>query len=119
MSTETMSTARETLGQLQPAIRTLGRLCEVGAFASLPATDVQVKTTYADGGMRPVVVVSAHEGLSDFEAWREILGIRPEDVFYRELSTSAVLLAQTLWDGVRVEIHAYGSMPVSSGAVAA
>lgn len=101
----------ESLHRLEPAIRTLGHLAT--AFSHLPATDMAVKTVYESDEFRPAVVISLHDGLTDFEAWREVLGIRPEDVKHRLLTMAVSLAAATEWGGVWIEVHGYGPLPVT------
>ncbi|MFD8545789.1 hypothetical protein [Streptomyces sp. NPDC059649] len=103
----------ESLTRLVPAISTLDRLADT--FGHLPATDMSVHTAY-DPQLRrdrAAVVISVHDGLSDFELWREALGIRPEAVTYRLLPTGESLTAETEWDGTWVEVHGYGPPPVT------
>jgi hypothetical protein len=102
----------ESLHRLEPAIRALGHLAK--AFSHLPTTDVEVRTVYRHDAFRAAVVISVHEGLADFEAWREALGILPEDVKHALLPTAASLRAETEWGGVWIEVHGYGPLPVTA-----
>ncbi|MGW0559953.1 hypothetical protein ACWDZ4_04805 [Streptomyces sp. NPDC003016] len=88
----------ENLSRLESAVHTLAEMS--GGFGYLPVTDVMVRTTYRPDEFGPVIVISVHEGLADFEAWREALGILPEDVTHALLPTAASLRAETEWDGV-------------------
>ncbi|WP_267242856.1 hypothetical protein [Streptomyces sp. PR69] len=89
-----------------------------GPFGHLPVTDVTVGTTYRPDAYGPVIVISVHEGLADFEAWREALGIRPEDVTHRLLPNCASLTAEAEWGGVWIELHGYGPLPATAPAPA-
>ncbi|MET8534749.1 hypothetical protein ABZV67_23210 [Streptomyces sp. NPDC005065] len=99
----------ESLHRLEPALRILAQMA--GPFGSLPTTDVAVHTTYRPDEFGAVIVISLHDGLTDFEAWREALEIAPDDVRLSLLPTAASLRAETEWGGVWIEVHGYGPLP--------
>ncbi|MFC4611502.1 hypothetical protein ACFO9E_27480 [Streptomyces maoxianensis] len=102
----------ENLHRLEPALRILAQMA--GPFGFLPTTDVAVRTTYRPDEFGAVIVISVHDGLADFEAWREALGIRPEDVTFSLLPSVASLRAQTEWGGAWIEVHGYGPLPTNA-----
>lgn len=111
----------DSLHRLATATLALGRMAEV--FGYLPVTDVSVQTIYRDGQFGPAVVISVHDGLTDFEAWREALGIDTDDVKLSLLASAAALRAEAQWCGTWIEVHGYGPLPLTpeqqAGAVAA
>jgi hypothetical protein len=91
-------------------------------FGHLPAPDVQVSPIYPDR-----LELRLHDDLNGFEAWREALGIAPDDVVYREQSNgrTRVLKASTVYAGAEVVLFGYGNVtalaapaPVPAGGAA-
>lgn len=80
-------------------------------FAHLPAADLVVSTIDPD-----LLDLSFHDGLDAFEAWREVLGISPETVSYREQSVGStrVLQVETGYAGARVRLTGYADIPPRS-----
>ncbi|MGW3629122.1 hypothetical protein ACWD7F_03015 [Streptomyces sp. NPDC005122] len=76
-------------------------------FGSLPAPYVQVSPVYPDR-----LTLSLHDGLPDFEAWREALGIAPETVTCRAQANGVrhVLCAFVSYEGAELELVAYGDI---------
>lgn len=61
--------------------------------------------------------VHLHDGLGDFEAWREALGIPVDEVVFRVGPHSTVMRADTTFAGVRVTVVGYSS-PIAATAPA-
>lgn len=82
----------------------------------LPAPDVHVSRLYPDQ-----LVLSVHDDLGTFEAWREALGIDPDTIERRLQSadTTAVLTASTTIADASVELVGYGPNVALLAAVAA
>lgn len=81
----------------------------------LPAPDVQVSPIYPER-----LVLSVHDSLGSFEAWREALGIDP-DTIERKLQssdTTVVLKASTTIADASVELVGYGPNVALLAAVA-
>lgn len=112
MSAETL-----TLDGLAVALRVL-RLLAVD-FGHLPAPDVAVSTVFPDQ-----LALTFHNNLTAFEAWRDALGIRPDDVVYREQSSgrTRVLLASADYAGATLELTGFGDVdtpaPAATGGAA-
>lgn len=77
-------------------------------FPDLPAADVSVSTVFPN-----MLELSFHNGLGDFEAWRQALGIEPGSVTYREQSggRTRVLRVETDYAGARLRLTGYGEIP--------
>ncbi|BBC35861.1 uncharacterized protein SGFS_071550 [Streptomyces graminofaciens] len=101
-----------TLDGLAVPLRVL-RLLAVD-FGHLPAPEIDVSTIYPDR-----LVLRFHHDLADFEAWRDALGIAPDDVAYREQSDgrTRVLKAHVEYAGAVLELIGYGDVqaPVPVG----
>ncbi|MFF0729930.1 hypothetical protein [Streptomyces sp. NPDC004134] len=94
-----------TLDGLAVPLRVL-RLLRVD-FGHLPAPDVQVSPIYPNR-----LQLTFHNGLSDFESWREALAVAAEAVAYREQSDgrTRVLRAYGDYAGAEVELTGYGDV---------
>jgi hypothetical protein len=95
----------QTLDDLTAPLRVL-RLLAVD-FGHLPAPDVQVSPIYPER-----LELRLHDDLNGFEAWREAVGIAPDDVVYREQSDgrTRVLKASTVYAGAEVVLFGYGTV---------
>ncbi|WP_326729944.1 hypothetical protein [Streptomyces phaeochromogenes] len=95
-----------TLDDLAVPLRAL-RLLTVD-FGHLPAPTVGISPIYPNR-----LDLSLHSGLPGFEAWREALGIAPEDVTYRVQSDgrTRVLRAIAAYAGAELELTGYGDVP--------
>ncbi|MFF4573659.1 hypothetical protein [Streptomyces sp. NPDC001410] len=91
-----------TLDDLAVVLRAL-RLLAVD-FGHLPAPDVQVSTIYPHR-----LELRFHDNLPGFEAWRESVGVAPDDVVYREQSDgrTRVLKASADYAGAALELTGY------------
>lgn len=74
-------------------------------FPLLPAPHIDVNTIYPTR-----LTLSFHDGLGDFEAWREALSIDPAAVYQGTQSgdMTLVLRASATRDDVLVQLIAYG-----------
>ncbi|MEU0254483.1 hypothetical protein ABZ299_18660 [Streptomyces sp. NPDC006184] len=112
MSDETLA-----LDDLAAALRAL-RLLAMD-FGHLPAPDVQVSTIYPDR-----LKLTFHNGLDDFEVWRQALEISPQDVVYREQNTGRTRVLNTVaaYAGAVLELTGYSDadtpVPVAAGGAA-
>jgi len=61
------------------------------------------------------IKVNLHEGLGDFEAWREALSVPVDDIDFAVSSHNTVLRIDTVFAGVRLEIVGY-SDPIAADA---
>ncbi|GAA0960948.1 hypothetical protein [Streptomyces rhizosphaericus] len=79
-------------------------------FGHLPAPTVSVSPIYPER-----LELSLHSDLPGFEAWREALGIAPEDVNYRVQrdGRTQVLRTTTTYVGAELELVGYGDVPAS------
>lgn len=96
-----------TLNGLSVPLRAL-RLLAVD-FGHLPAPDVQMTPIYPNR-----LELRFHNGLPDFEVWREALGISPDDVAYRVQSEgrTRVLKASADFAGATLELVGYSDVCV-------
>ena len=99
-------TAR-TLADLNAPLMAL-RLLGV-EFAHLPAPHVSVSTLFPD-----LLDLSFHGGFAGFEAWREALGIDPEDVVHHVQGDgrTGVLDVHGAFGGARLRLTGYATVPV-------
>lgn len=74
-------------------------------FGHLPAADIQLGTVYLDQ-----VRISVHDGLGDFETWREALGLSAEEVEHRELPSSMSLAVSGAYAGAAVQLIGFGPL---------
>ncbi|WP_320774619.1 hypothetical protein [Streptomyces sp. CRN 30] len=95
-----------TLQDLAAPLRVL-RLLAVD-FGHLPAPHVQVSPVYPER-----LEMRFHDDLPGFEAWREALGVAPDEVVYREQSDgrTRVLMAMAAYAGAAVELTGFGDIP--------
>jgi hypothetical protein len=104
-----------TLDDLATPLRAL-RLLTVD-FGHLPAPTLSVSTVYPDR-----LELSFHDGLPAFEAWREALGVAPDDVVYREQNDgqTRVLRAMAGYAGAVLKLTGYGDIctPATVGVAA-
>ncbi|WP_460067131.1 hypothetical protein [Streptomyces sp. YKOK-I1] len=108
MSTETL-----TLDGLAVSLRVL-RLLAVD-FGRLPAPTIDVSPIFPDQlGLR------FHDDLAGFEAWREALGIVPDNVDYREQGdcSTHVLKASVDYAGAVLELTGFGDVDTPAPAAA-
>jgi hypothetical protein len=81
----------------------------------LPAASIELSSWHGDGGTSTLVTIHLHDTLSDFETWREALGIDPDAVTASLSSHRLALRAATVRDGVEINVIAYGE-PVPAAA---
>lgn len=97
---------RLTLDDLAVPLRALRLLA--ADFGHLPAPTVRVSPIYPDR-----LELSLHSGLPGFEAWREALGIAPEDVnhWLQDDGRTQVLRTTVAYAGAELELIGYGDIP--------
>ncbi|MDX3226081.1 hypothetical protein [Streptomyces sp. ME19-01-6] len=97
---------RLAFDDLAVPLRTLRLLA--ADFGHLPAPTVSVSPIYPDR-----LELSLHSGLPGFEAWREALGVAPEDVNYHVQGDgrTRVLRTITTYEGAELELVGYGDVP--------
>jgi hypothetical protein len=100
-----MSYETRTVADQKAALTAVARL--VSAFGHLPAPEWNVSRIYPEQ-----VDVSLHDDLGDFEQWRTVLGIGPDDIKYRTQSGAIVLTAKIQWGGASVNLVGYGPLPL-------
>ncbi|WCD99487.1 hypothetical protein PGH47_29010 [Streptomyces sp. HUAS 31] len=87
-------------------------------FGHLPAPTVNVTPIYPDQ-----LELALHSDLTDFEAWREALGVAPDNVDYHVQGDgrTGVLRSTFTYAGVELELVGYGDVaaPVLAEAEAA
>ena len=100
-----MSAHPLTLDDLAVPLRAL-RLLALD-FGHLVAPDITVSTVYPDR-----LELTFHNGLTDFEEWRQALGIAPDTVAYREQNAgrTRVLTASADYAGTVLELTGYGDV---------
>ncbi|MEV0174925.1 hypothetical protein AB0I00_27865 [Streptomyces sp. NPDC050803] len=104
-----------TLDDLAAPMRAL-RLLAVD-FGHLPAPTVSISPIYPDQ-----LELALHSGLSDFEAWREALGVAPGNVDYHVQGDgrTGVLRSTVTFAGADLELVGYGdvaaNVPAEAGA---
>ncbi|MFF7529635.1 hypothetical protein ACFZB2_11135 [Streptomyces bobili] len=108
-----MSAEILTLDGLAVPLRVL-RLLAVD-FGHLPAPDVTVSTIYPNR-----LELTFHNSLTDFEVWREALGICADDVIYREQSIgrTRVLKAVADYAGAELELTGFGDIDAPAAVLA-
>ncbi|SHI06633.1 hypothetical protein [Streptomyces sp. 3214.6] len=108
-----MSAEILTLDGLAVSLRVL-RLLAVD-FGHLPAPHIDVSTVYPDR-----LSLRFHDDWSGFEAWRDALGIAPDDVVYREQGDGSthVLKASVDYAGALLELTGFGDVDTPAPAVA-
>ncbi len=78
-------------------------------FPHLPAADFLIGIVCPPGqGGEQGVRVGLHGSLTDFEVWREALGIDPATVVRRELPDFQTLTTYTSFAGATVELIGFG-----------
>ena len=94
-----------TLDDLSVPLRAL-RLLAVD-FGHLPVSEVQVSTVYPDR-----LELRFHDDLTAFEAWREAVGIAPDDVVYREQADGRTRVLRAFGDyaGAVLELIGFGDV---------
>lgn len=75
-------------------------------FGHLPAAEFHVSRVYPDR-----LSIRLYSNLTEFEVWREALGIPVDAVEYRTQPGDSVLTAITPWGGAIVELVGYGPLP--------
>ncbi|MGW5634836.1 hypothetical protein [Streptomyces sp. NPDC003832] len=104
-----------TLDGLAAPLRALRLLAT--DLGHLPAPQIDVSTIYPDR-----LVLRFHDGLADFEAWRDALAIAPETVQYRVQGdgTTLALKASVDYAGAVLDLVGYGDVlaPAAAGAAA-
>ncbi|MFJ9902023.1 hypothetical protein ACIRVK_03775 [Streptomyces sp. NPDC101152] len=103
-----------TLDGLAVPLRALRLL--VVDFGHLPAPTVGISPIYPDR-----LELALHSGLTGFEAWREALGVAPEEVTYRLQSDgrTRVLRTTIAYAGAELELVGYGDVPAPASVGAA
>lgn len=98
-----------TLAQQRPALGALAQMA--GAFAHLPGAHLDISPTYPDQ-----LTISVHDDLGAFEVWREALGITPDAVSYKALTSHMHIKAEGTFAGAAVELVGYApALPVPDG----
>ncbi|ASQ96014.1 hypothetical protein [Streptomyces sp. 11-1-2] len=94
-----------TLDELAVPLRALRLLA--ADFGHLPAPHAHVSTIYPNQ-----LELSFHDGLTDFEAWRDALGIAPDAVECREQGggQTRALSLTTDYAGAELLLVAYGDV---------
>ncbi|MGW1238339.1 hypothetical protein [Streptomyces bobili] len=84
-------------------------------FGHLPAPNVLVSTVYPNR-----LELTFHNSLTDFEVWREALGICTNDVSYREQSIgrTRVLKTVTGYAGAELELTGFGDVDAPAAVLA-
>ncbi|MFE1728620.1 hypothetical protein ACFW6X_00430 [Streptomyces bacillaris] len=95
-----------TLTELSTPLLTLRLLAS--EFPHLPAPCVSVSTVFPD-----LLDLSFHDDFSGFEAWREALGIDPEDVVHHVQGNghTGVLDVHGTFAGARLRLTGYATIP--------
>ncbi|MGA6159302.1 hypothetical protein ACPEIC_38845 [Stenotrophomonas sp. NPDC087984] len=99
---------RLTLDDLAVPMRALRLLA--ADFGHLPAPTVSVSPIYPKR-----LELSLHSGLPGFEAWREALGIAPEEVDHHvhDGGRTRALCATVTYAGAVLELVGYGDVPAA------
>ncbi|QHY96645.1 hypothetical protein SSPS47_16175 [Streptomyces sp. S4.7] len=107
-----MSESR-TFDALTAPLRVL-RLLAVD-FGHLPAPTVDLCGIYPDQ-----LTLRFHEGLGDFEVWREALAIPPDSVTHSVHTSGHTrsLTASIAYCGADVHLHGYSDAPATDGGAA-
>jgi hypothetical protein len=100
-----MSYETRTVADQKAGLTALARV--VAAFPDLPAPEWNVSRVDPEQ-----VDISLHDDLGDFEAWRTVLGIGPDDITYRAQSSATVLTAKIQWGEASVNLVGYGPLPL-------
>ncbi|MEU2789056.1 hypothetical protein [Streptomyces sp. NPDC007100] len=95
-----------TLADQQAALDAAAVLART--FSHLPAAYIAVSPVYPSQ-----IDIGLHEGLGDFETWREALSLPPADVEYRTYGDGVFLRGRGKSLGANVEITGYA--PVLAG----
>ncbi len=76
-------------------------------FGHLPAPTVRISPIYPDR-----LELSLHSGLPDFEAWRQALGVAPEDVTHHVHGDDQTRVLRTIaaYAGAELELIGYGDV---------
>lgn len=99
-----MSYDDNALADQRPA---LDALVQIGrTLGHLPAADFGISPVFPNR-----LGISLHGNLSDFELWRDTLGLPPGAVKYHTQSNVCVLRATAPWGGASVELVGYGPLP--------
>ncbi|QNP70832.1 hypothetical protein IAG44_16250 [Streptomyces roseirectus] len=75
-------------------------------YAHLPAPTIGVSAIYPER-----LELSLHRSPADFEAWREVLGIAPDGVTYREFDGYVSMSVFTEYAGAELELVGYADLP--------
>lgn len=62
------------------------------------------------------IAVHLHSGFADFEAWREGLQIRDDQIIFRNGDENSVLRAEVVFHGVPLTVASYSSPMAASAA---
>jgi hypothetical protein len=84
-------------------------------FGGLPAPDIDLTHIFPER-----LTLCFHDGFHAFEAWREALGVPPEDVSHSVQGggTTRVLKASTDYAGASIHLRGYADIPASGGGAA-
>lgn len=99
------------MSRLSTALKILASLAD--RFPDLPIADAAISRIYAQ------VELSIHDDLGHFEAWRSALGISPVQVVRKTECGGGPLMwlcADTVLDGVTVQLIGYGYVPADCAA---
>lgn len=81
------------------------------AFRHLPAATLEVGAVYPED-----LTVRLHDGLDDFEAWREALGIPVDDITFSARPSGITLKARTKFAGAALDLIGYSdALPAPDG----
>jgi len=75
-------------------------------YAELPAPTIGVSVIYPER-----LELSLHRSPADFEAWREVLGVAPDGVTYREFDGYVSMSVSTEYAGAQLELVGYADLP--------
>lgn len=101
MSTHTDTAVANPVSGQRAAVQVLADL--IAQYPGLPAAHVTVHEPYPRFGAKIDFQVGGHE----FEAWREALGIRPEDIELHVSGTYTWVQADARRDSVRVQLAGF------------
>ncbi|MGJ5898483.1 hypothetical protein ACSCBZ_42040 [Streptomyces niveiscabiei] len=74
-------------------------------YAELPAPTIGVSAIYPER-----LELSLHNSPADFEAWREVLGITPDGVTYREFDGYVSMSASVEYAGALLKLIGYADL---------
>lgn len=97
-------TRHVTVADQRMALEALSAILRV--FGHLPGAHFGISTIYPDR-----VDISCHDGLADFELWRETLGIPAQSVRFRCNDTTTNLTAPGSYAGASIQLNGFAPTP--------